>query len=112
MTTVTEVRSILGLCKVFRWFVSNFARVAALLRRRLREGPLEPFDGFAVKEIKALGPLKAKLGESLFALLRSQYPNTVDTDASDKEMGCVLLQKRSDRTDRPIGYWSYSSNYS
>lgn len=37
-TTVTEIRSFLGLCEVYRQFVLNFACVAALLSKKLLKG--------------------------------------------------------------------------
>lgn len=30
----------------------------------------------------------------------------MDTDARDRQVGCLLLQKQKDCTDQPIGYWS------
>jgi RNase H-like domain found in reverse transcriptase len=31
---------------------------------------------------------------------------TLDTDASDHQLGCCLLQEQPDGTQKPIGYWS------
>lgn len=36
-TTVTKVRSFLGLCNVFRRFVTNFTRISSPLPRRLNK---------------------------------------------------------------------------
>lgn len=35
---------------------------------------------------------------------------TVDADASDNHIGCVLSQQQPDGPDRPIGYWSRALN--
>lgn len=40
--------------------------------------------------------------------LLSEY--TVDTDAYQKQIGCVLLQMQPDGTNRLIRYWSHSLN--
>lgn len=66
----------------------------------LQKGQPPTFDGLFDKEITALETLDAKLMESpLMALPRSQGDYTVDTEACDKGIGCVVLQKQPDRTD-------------
>lgn len=35
----------------------------------------------------------------------------LDTNVCDKQVGCVLSQKQTDRHDKPTGYWSHSLNH-
>lgn len=59
--SLTEIRSLLGLCSVFWHFVSDLARAAAQLNKKLRKGELQTFDGIFSEQITALVTLKAKL---------------------------------------------------
>ena len=55
----------------------------------------------------AFEKLKEKLASPpVLALPRNDLPYVVDTDACDKQIGCVLQQKYPDKTIRPIGYFS------
>lgn len=55
---ITELRSFLGLCKVYRQFVPNFARVAAPFTARLRKAvgfrPFNEAELLAMEELKRL----------------------------------------------------------
>lgn len=44
----------------------------------------------------------------VLALPRFQGQYTVNTDAYDRQIGCVLLQKLPDGHNKQIGYWSSS----
>jgi len=108
-TTVTGIRSFLGLCNVFRRFVPNFARIAAPLNAKLRKGEPVSFGPFNDKEQEAFDTLKMRLiSPPVIALPRGTGKYTVDTDACDRQVGCVLLQEQLTGPDRPIGYWSRS----
>ena len=53
--------------------------------------------------------MKEKLASPpVLALPSNDLPYYVDTDACDKQIGCVLQQKYPDKTIRPIGYFSRS----
>ena len=41
----------------------------------------------------------------VLALPKYGRPYTLDTDACDYQVGCVLLQLQEDNTLRPVGYW-------
>ena len=110
-TNLTELRSFLGLCNVFRRFVPNFARIAAPLNRKLRKGEPTVFGPLNEEEMGALEELKKRLIEPpILTLPRRDGRYTVDTDACDKQVGCVLLQEQPEVPARPIGYWSRSLN--
>lgn len=56
-----------------------------------------------------LQTVQAKLtSPPVLALPNRKGHITVGTDACDKNVGCVLLQKQPDGTTKPIGYWILS----
>jgi RNase H-like domain found in reverse transcriptase len=48
----------------------------------------------------------ALLNPPIIALPRIEGAFTLDTDASDHQLGCCLLQSQPDGSQRPVGYWS------
>lgn len=88
-----------GLYSICRRFASKFAGVAALLNKKLRNGQLQTFDRLTDEEVTTLEKIKAKLLEPVFAIPRSLGYYTADTDACDKQMGCVLLQRQPEGTN-------------
>lgn len=88
----------------------NFFQIlpcCGLLNKNSRKDELQTFDRLLDDESKALKLLEAKLMEPQgLAPQTSQGSYTVDIDACYKQIGCVLLQKQPDRTDRPILCWS------
>ena len=106
---VTELRSFLGLCNVFRRFVPNFSRIAAPLNKKLKKGEPQHFDHLTDEELSAMKDLQDKLiTPPVLALPRPNGRITIDTDACAYQVGCVLLQEQEDQTVKPIGYWSRS----
>lgn len=88
-----ELRPFLAICNMFRRLLRSFARVATPLNKKLREGKLPTFDGLSSEEIAALEMQKLKLLEpTVLALLRLQGHYTVETDACQKRVSCILLQ--------------------
>jgi len=107
LRSTTDVRSFLGLCNVFRRFVPNFARVSAPLNDKLRKGEPARFAGLTDEETTAFDRLKDLLtSPPILALPRADGHFTLDTDACDRQVGCVLLQAQPDDQMRPVGYWS------
>lgn len=103
-TNLTEHRSFLELCNVIPSFALIFSRVAISLNKKLLNDQLQTFDGMSDEEITALETLKAKLIEpTVLPLPQSQGDYTVGTEACDKQIGCIILQKQPARTGRPIG---------
>jgi transposase InsO family protein len=106
-TTQTELRSFLGLCNVYRRFVKGFAKIAAPLNVLLRKGEKTVLDVLTEEQAKAFETLRtALLNPPILALPRLEGMFTLDTDASDTQLGCCLLQKQPDGKDLPVGYWS------
>ena len=105
--TITELRSFLGLCNVYRRFIKGFGQIAYPLTRKLRLEARDSFPELTEEEMEAYESLKKALTEPpVLALPRSDLPYVLDTDASDKQVGAALMQKYPDKSLRPIGYYS------
>jgi RNase H-like domain found in reverse transcriptase len=109
--TQTELRSFLGLCNVHRRFVPHFSTLAAPLNTLLCKGmppQLGPNqqDGFV-----AFNTLRDRLfSPPILTLPRAKGQMWLDTDASDGQLGCCLLQLQPDGKPLPLGYWSRTLN--
>ena len=106
--TKTQVRSFLGMCNVYRRFVRGYTKIAHPLNQMVRKEQPETWDMLAPKELEAFNQLKkALITAPILALPREGYPYTLDTDASEYQLGCCLLQAQpDDGALHPIGYWS------
>lgn len=105
---ISELKSLLVLCKVFRRFVPNLSRITSPLNDKLRKD--QPFN-LALDEIE-LGAMK-NLQENLISppaltFQQAEEPMTLDTDDCDVQVGCVLFRKESNKMTMLIGYWSRS----
>ena len=106
-TTQTELRSFLGLCNFYRRFIRGFAKLAAPLNALLRKGESPNFGQLNTEQTQAFEDLRARLLDPpILALPRKEGLFTLDTDASQEQIGCCLLQTQPDGTRHPIGYWS------
>lgn len=84
----------------------NFARITALLNKKLRNRQLQTFDGLPDDEITALKTLKARVvGPHVLALACLEGAYTLDIDVCDNQIGSVLLQRQPDGTENPVLYW-------
>lgn len=103
---VTESRSFLWLCTVFRRSVPNFAIFTAPLNRKPLKGEPTIFEHLTENEGKDFLSLKSKLIEPpVLALRRGIGKYTVDTDACNEQFGFVQLLKKPDGVKQLIGYW-------
>lgn len=106
-TTVTGIRSFLGLCNVFRRFVPNFARISSPLNAKLRKGEPSSFGDLDEKETEAFNILRDKLiSPPVLALPNATGRYTVDTDACDRQVRCVLMQDQREDKPNSVGYCS------
>lgn len=107
---ITELRSFLGLCNVYRRFVANFSRIAAPLNQKMKKGMPTKWGDLTDKEMEAFQTLKDQLtSPPVLALPRLGHAYTVETDACETQVGCVLLQDQpGEKYPKPIGYWSRS----
>jgi len=99
------------MCNVYRRFVKDYAEVARPLaamtnsKRPDRWGTLSE-EALGTFEEHKRRPTKAPI----LALPRRQGTYTVDTDASARQVGAVLLQEQADQSTRLMGNWSRSLN--
>ena len=109
-TTQTELRSFLGLCNVYRRFVKNFARISSPLNDLLTKGRPKELEPFTEAEYSAYKELKEKLvSPPVLKLFQPDLPVILETDACNRQVGCILLQKHEDGI-HPVGYWSRTLN--
>lgn len=89
-TTVTEVRSFLGLAGYYRRFVEGFSTIAMPLTQLTRKGV--PFEWTAPHE-DAFQELKRRLVEAPILTVPSGRGGfVVYSDSSKNGLGCVLMQ--------------------
>ena len=104
---MTQLRSFLGACNVFRRFVKGFAKIAGPLNNMLRKDVDPDFDNPTDEQLTAFEALKKALVEPpVLALPRVSKPYVIETDASNYQIGCALLQEQDDGHFHPVGYWS------
>jgi hypothetical protein len=90
-STVSEIRSFLGLAGYYRRFVPNFSSIAKPLARLLEKGVLFVWSSDCEVSYQTL---KNKLVDApILALPESGKRFTVYTDASRISLGCVLMQE-------------------
>nr|GFA02120.1 putative reverse transcriptase domain-containing protein [Tanacetum cinerariifolium] len=110
-TSVTEVRSFLGLAGYYRRFVEGFSRLALPLTKLMRKG--ENFVWNEERE-KSFEEIKQRLVSAPVLTVPSGSGGfQIYSDASKKGLGCVLMQHRkviayASRQLKPYehGYWA------
>jgi len=108
--TQTEVKSFLGMCRVYRRFVPDYAKIAkpltVLTSTKLSKhlGPPNPEQRGAFEALK-----QRLLCPPILALPRLNGDYILDVDASYKQLGCSLLQRQPDGEFQPVGYYSRES---
>lgn len=101
------MRSFFGLCNVFRRFVPNFSRIAALLNKKFRMKEPGQFQTRTAPEKNTVEQLKFQLASPIvLGLLQADGHLTIDTGTCDTQPECVLLEKQQDGTMTLTGYWS------
>ena len=90
--TETQVRSFLGMCNVYRRFIKNFARIAAPLVELTKKAAPEKHQKLTDDQIESFNLLKESLTNTpILRLPREGLLYSVDTDASDNQIGCALF---------------------
>jgi hypothetical protein len=89
-SNVTEVRSFLGAAQYWRKFIANFSSIAAPLHAVTSVKQVFQWGG---KQQQAFDTLKEKISSTpVLSLPNLRQPFEIQTDASNYEMGAVLLQ--------------------
>lgn len=91
-STQTCIRSFLELCNVYRRFVPNFARKAAPLNKLLKKDHPAMLEPLTEEEYQAFHKLEDALSSlPILELPQLGLPVSINTDASNHQVGCVLL---------------------
>ena len=100
-TTITELRSFLGLANFYRRFVLGFSHITWPLSQITKGGARE-FFFWSEPQQKAFTELKNRLCSApVLTLSNLQQPFEIETDASDYAIGAVLTQQ-----GHPVAYHS------
>lgn len=118
--TVTELRSFLGACNVFRRFIRGNSRIAAPLYNLLAVLPpgaggnnsKHPIliEGLALTAFDNLK--QALISPPILALPKENAEMSIDMGACSISIGIALFQKEEDGIRYPMGYWSTILNKS
>jgi len=107
--TKTQLRSLLGMCNVFRRFVAKYTRIAAPLNHLTTKAYGDTLPAFTGTQAAALARLRdALLHPPVLALPRRGAPFTIDVYACDTQLGSVLLSDQQDGQLKPMGFYSRS----
>jgi len=102
--TKTQLRSLLGMCTVYRRFVASFARIAARASQLITKAYGNTLQAFTEAQAAAFPRLRdALLHPTVLALPHRSAPFTIDVDACDTQLGCALLQQQPDSQLKPVG---------
>ena len=104
-TSVTEVRSFVGLTSYYRRFVRDFSKIAAPLNALTRKDKKFEWDDEAQESFEKLKG--ALTSPPVLAMPLDDGLFTLDTDASGESIGAVLSQEQNG-TERVIAYASKS----
>jgi hypothetical protein len=107
-TTVKDVRSFLGFCNFYRPFIRGFATVACPLNELTRKDAPWTWD---TRQQQVFTTLKHRVTSK--PILAQPVLNDLfdlEVDASGFTVGAVLLQKKEDGKQHPVGYYSATLN--
>jgi hypothetical protein len=106
--TVKDICSFLGFCNFYCPFIRGFATVARPLNELTRKDTPWAWD---TRQQQAFATLKHRVtSEPILAqpVLNDQFD--LEVDASGFAVGAVLLQKKEDGKQHPVGYYSATLN--
>ena len=100
-TSITQLRSFLGLCSYYRRVIPSFADIARALHKLLDTG--QPFDWTSEAEATFQQLEQMLTGAPVLSYPKADAPFIIDTDASNYAMGAVLSQCQGGQ-ERVIAY--------
>lgn len=95
LCNLAELKLVLGLCNLHDWIVQNFTHIAAPLYTMLRESPWRTFGKLVQKKHKELATLQEKLVSAQVSSRDNKGQLTLNLDARDRTISCVLVQEQS-----------------
>jgi len=103
----TELKSFLGMCKVYRRFIKDYAHIARPLTKLTSKKVPHVLPPLDAAQLAAFEYLKERLTSTpILALPRREGLFILDTDACAVQVGCTLLQQQPDKNTLPVGYYS------
>lgn len=88
-----ELGSFLGACRVYRRIVQNFAHATSPLSDMLQKRSPKTFANHSDEQLGFFQKLiKSLISAPIFHLSQLHHLFTIDTDVSDRQLGCVLFQ--------------------
>jgi len=105
--TRTQLRSFLGMFKVYRRVTADFAKVAKPLNKLVSSSLPKKLCPPTMEEQEAFDRLREQLrNPPILALPRREGKYIIDVDASYDQLGCALLQQQPAGEYHPVGYFS------
>jgi len=106
-TTMTQLKSFLGMCNVYRRFVKDCAKRAKPLNALTRAEIPPDLPPPTVVAIAAFEDLRnALLCPPVIAFPKANRKLVVDVDACADQVGCTLLQEEPGELLHPVWCWS------
>lgn len=109
--TLTQLKSFLGFVNVYRRFIPEFTKTAQPLydlQKDVKGKRLPPLTEVPIAAFNAL--IKAVLDPVILSIPKQGLKYSLDTDASDYQVGCALFQTAESGERKPIGFWSRTLN--
>jgi len=107
LRTKTQLRSLLGMCNVYRRFVANYNRFAAPYNQLPTKAYGDSLPNFTETQAAAFTRLRdALLHTPVLALPRRGAPLTIDVDTRDTQLRRAVLQEQPDSQLKPMEFYS------
>lgn len=108
-TSNTKLKSFFERCSTLRRFVPSFAQIASSPNQRLEKNQQSTSVLHNSKELNAKKTFRGALILPLVVPLPySKDQRTLETGAYKVQTDCVLFQKQSNRTTKPVYFWPQS----
>lgn len=112
--TLTQLKFFLGFVNVYRRFIPNYTKMAQPLyelQKGLTGPGKQPLPPLQAEHFDAFHKLiSAVLSPEILAIPHPGLKFSLDTDASDYQIGCVLFQTNEAGQRKPVGFWSRTLN--
>jgi len=103
----TELKSIQGMCNLYRRFIKEYAHIAKPLTKLTSKKLPHVLPPLDAAQLATFEYLKERLTSTpILALPRREGLLILDTDACAVQVGCTLLQQQPDKSILPVGYYS------
>ena len=107
-TKVKDIHSFLGFCNFYCAFIKGFLSIARPLNALMKK---DQTWAWTDEHQKAFDTLKARVtSEPILAHPKLDKQFELEVDTSGFAVGAVLLQKKDDRKQHPVGYYSATLN--